>query len=140
MATPKIRDIQVIETAPVGLRLTGGGREVDRIGDIWHAGMPGSYWRNDPVLNNALSGVNLALREIKGRMEGGGGLLCSFGRGRDCGRRGFSASGRRWGAGGGTGGDGEVHDGQMFKPAVHARRSLQMFEACQERLGKEIEC
>ncbi len=206
MPAPRIRDVQVIATAPQGLRLTvvkivtdqDGlygygcatytqraelvvaaverylrpflmGKPADRIDDLWQAMYNSSYWRNGPVLNNAISGVDEALWDIKGRMAGMPVYQLLGGKCREAADCYGHASGREiaevidnarklmaqgfrhirvqvgvpgqagYGAGAGAGQTAKLHDAPVFEPEDYLRRALRLFETARKELGEEVE-
>ena len=145
------------------------GKPADRIDDTWQACYNSSYWRNGPVLNNAISGVDQALWDIKGRQAGlpvyqllGGKCreaadCYSHAAGEDYPQaiesaRKIMAQGFRhvrvqvgvpgmagYGAGRSDVTVQSLHAGPVFEPAVYIRRALKLFEECRKQLGEEVE-
>ncbi len=145
------------------------GKPADRIDDIWQSCYNSSYWRNGPVLNNALSGVDQALWDIKGRQAGMPVYQLLGGKVREAAdcyahaagadiqetvdkARALMALGFRhvrvqvsvpglaaYGAGPTGTMIKSLHKAPVFEPAIYMRRTLKLFEECRKQLGDDVE-
>jgi mannonate dehydratase len=136
------------------------GKRADRIEDIWQSCYDSSYWRNGPVLNNAISGVDQALWDIKGRQAGmpiyellggkcreaaacythaaGAEIQQTIDQARQFMGQGFRHVRVQVGVPG-MAGYGAGSTGSTFEPAYYIRRALKLFEECRKQLGDEVE-
>ena len=141
------------------------GRDVSRIEEIWQMAMVNGYWRNGPVLNNAISGADQALWDIKGKQAdmplyqllGGKCREAAAVYGHADGRdehevedsvRKYMAQGYRYIRiqMGGYGGQAEklvkpegAQPGAYFDPKAYMRDMLRMMEHVRSKIGDEIE-
>ena len=141
------------------------GRDVSRIEEIWQMSMVNSYWRNGPVLSNAISGVDQALWDIKGKQASMPVYQLLGGKCREAAAvyghagggtpeqvansvRQFMEDGYRYiriqmgGYGGKASSlvkpDG-APDGSYFNRREYARRMLEMMEHVRKEIGDEVE-
>ena len=141
------------------------GRDVDRIEEIWRMSMVHGYWRNGPVLNNALSGLDQALWDIKGKRAGMPLYQLFGGKSREAAAVYAHADGGepaevadnaarlvedgyrhvRIQMGGYGGDSSELHrpknapGGSYFDPRAYGRRMLEMIDHVRSRRGDEVE-
>jgi mannonate dehydratase len=144
-------------------------KTTDRIEDIWQSCYDSSYWKNGPVLNNALSGIDQALWDIKGRQAGMPVYQLAGGKCREAVDTYVHADGAEFEevvdnakqsisqgfrnvrvqvgvpgmAGYGARRSGKaakaLHDKPLFEPAYYMRRALKLLEICRNELGEEVE-
>jgi mannonate dehydratase len=144
-------------------------KTTDRIEDIWQSCYDSSYWKNGPVLNNAISGIDQALWDIKGRQAGLPVYQLAGGKCREAADTYAHADGAEFQevvdnakrymeqgfrhvrvqvgvpgmAGYGARHSGTpltaLHDKPLFEPAYYARRALKLLEICRQELGEEVE-
>ncbi len=144
------------------------GKTTDRIEDIWQTCYDSSYWKNGPVLNNAISGIDQALWDIKGRQAGmpvyqlaggkcreavdtyahadGAEIADVIGKAREYMGQGFRnvrvqvglPGMAGYGASHGVANFKPLHDKPLFEPVYAMRRGLKLLEEARAQLGDEV--
>ena len=141
------------------------GRDVSQIEELFQMNMVQGYWRNGPVLNNAISGIDQALWDIKGKMAGmpvydllGGkcrqaAAVYAHADGRDPQEvldnvRKFQEQGYHYirvQMGGYGGRDDQIKkpegalEGAYYDPRAYTRNMLRMIEYVRSQVGEEVE-
>ncbi len=141
------------------------GRDAADIEDIWQIMNNNSYWRNGPVTNNAISGVDMALWDIKGKIAGMPLYELLGGRSRTAVRvyrhadggtleqvasnvkkfmdEGVSHVRIQWGGYGGRGRGNQrpvsAPEGVYYDPDQYIRDTVRLFEYIRENIGWDVE-
>ncbi len=144
------------------------GRDAQAIEELWQLMHQNAYWRNGPIENNAISGIDMALWDIKGKLAGmplyqlfGGKVregvpIYRHADGRDVSELSeniekYRAQGithircQSGGYGGGSFGPAPAHAAEQSAPGIYlnARKYMRdtekMFDALRSRVGFEVE-
>jgi mannonate dehydratase len=126
------------------------GKDALAIEDLFQSAWLSSYWRNGPVLNNAISGVDMALWDILGKRAGmpvyqllGGKCRRAVDTYRHASVQIAVPGQATYGSGGGRGGGQQAERDnnriQVFEPKPYCLLVPKLFEHLRNKLGDEVE-